>query len=46
MNLAISAEEHTVLCLKRYHAKKKTREIDTKFLEILNRISNEISSVK
>ena len=44
--LAISAEEHTILWLQRYHAKKKTREIDTKFLEILNRISDEISSMK
>lgn len=44
--LAISAEEHTVLCLKRYHAKKKTREIDTRFVEILNRITNEISTKK
>ena len=42
--LAISAEEHTTLCLKRYHAKKKTREIDTKLLDISNKITNEISS--
>lgn len=42
--LAISAEEHTTLCLERYHAKKKTRDIDTKLLEISNKITNEISN--
>lgn len=43
--VAANIEQHTQLCLKRYHAKKKTSEIDKKFLAICNRITNEISGL-
>lgn len=36
---------HTQLCKKRYTAKKKTNEIDKKFMDISHRITNEISLI-
>ena len=43
--LASTAEEHTKLCQMRYDAKKKTGQIDRQFMEISNRITNEISAL-